>query len=611
METVISIFLSIIGTWSFTKPFAVIETAQIAGRMPCRTIIEEITAFAAVLTADLSESAIILVVLLLGLFLYHRKCSRKFSVSALIPGVLFAVLSLFVQCICVYGDLQNLFMNGPQMILSLLKIIGAIPVFYVLTDLCFSFFEISAYEEQDNRFARMIYGRRSFILPWIIILAAWLPYLVAFYPGFVPSDGLKQLNNFFGSGNFTDYHPAFSSMLMGWAMMLGRKLGSDNLGVFLYTGTQVLIVSASMAACFPMFKKLHTPLWLRRLTLSAFALISIWPNYAYSLLKDSLYMAMFLLLAIQLIRMLADPDEFFSRKRYWLVMVFSLSLMYLMRHEGSAYAVVIAMLILLKRLRPYLGKLLVILLIPLCIITTFNRVIRPALQIPDSPKREAFSIPFMQSALTAVRHEDELTADEVEQYERFFGDFEKVKKFCNLSNSDNLKHLFALYPDTGYILDYLKFWAELGAEYPLTYADAFFSGKNGYYAPGTMPYGGIYGWFGIEQETYVNKGLFDIRYSPRTEWLRNTLINLTDALPRLPFIGLFYDLGLNAWMLMIMVAFAIRKKRNIIPLLPCIISYVMVLFTPLNGFFRYMLPVLICLPACLADCISSGDVSSD
>ena len=215
----------------------------------------------------------------------------------------------------------------PQVIISLLKIIGYWPLFYTAVRAGFAALDERLDKPVSGTVTFQIFEKHSFILPLLIILLCWLPYTVAFYPGFVPSDGLKQLNNFFGSGNFTDNHPAFSSMLMGWAMMLGRKLGSDNLGIFIFTAPQMLIIAAVMASCFPLFRKLRTPLLLRKLTLAGFALIAIWPNYAFSLLKDSLYMAMILLFVIQLIRIILDADPFCDDLRNLILMTCSLCLM--------------------------------------------------------------------------------------------------------------------------------------------------------------------------------------------------------------------------------------------------------------------------------------------
>ena len=93
-------------------------------------------------------------------------------------------------------------------------------------------------------------------------------------------------------------------------MQLGRTLGSDNLGIFLFTGPQLLINALVIAGYFPLFKESKTPLHFRKLVLAYFSLIPIWPNYAYSLLKDSLYMAMILLFLLLMMRLIRDPEVF-------------------------------------------------------------------------------------------------------------------------------------------------------------------------------------------------------------------------------------------------------------------------------------------------------------
>ena len=100
----------------------------------------------------------------------------------------------------------------------------------------------------------------------------------------------------------------------------------------------------------------------------------------------------------------------------------------------------------------------------------------------------------------------------------------------------------------------------------------------------------------------MNKGLFDIRYAEGTAALRSVLINIADSLPRIPMTSLFYSLGLNAWIMIFCLMFLLRRKVRgvIIPLLPGLVTFIMLQNSAINGFFRYMLPLLITLPVCFS-----------
>ncbi len=602
MNTLLSLLFAFFAALAFGMPFEILNTAEIAARMPEGTVPEKISAFLPVFGERVYPQAILLFPLLFFVIraLMKRIHGRRFSLAALILALVYSGCLICGECGLACGTMASLFSNMPQCLMTGIRVIGFAPFFYLLTRAGFAAIDEMPAVGKLGRLPAFIFERHSFLLPLCIILVCWLPTIIAFYPGFVPSDGLKQLNNFFGSGNFTDNHPAFSSMLMGWAMKLGRRLGSDNLGLFLFTGSQALINALVMAACFPMFRRLKSPVWLRWLTLADFALVPIWSNYAYSLLKDSLYMAMILLFCLQLIAIILDAEDFCAKAGGLVLMTFSLTLMTLVRHEGQYVAALVFLtLFTLPGPRRQWKKLLPVLLIPLLIVNVFNRVIRPKLGIADAPAREALTMPFRQTAAVIIHDEESINEEQSAVLRELF-DYDKIASQFSVETADELKGLFDPWAEPERIAAYLKVWAELGLTHPLTYLDVFLSSNTRYYDPFAAPHRDIYGWYGIETETHVNKGLFDLHYDGRTAALRSVLTNLADACPRLPLISLFYSLGLNAWVLMFCLANLLRRNVRgvIIPLLPALITFVMLQNSAINGFFRYMLPMMITLPLC-------------
>ena len=601
-----AVLFAFLTSCAFSLPFEIIETAEIPVRMPAGTFAEKLTAFLPVLGGRMFPQGIVLFILFLLLYrtLLRRIGKKEFSPAALLTAALFTFCLLAGECADRYADLSPLFSNMPQVILSILKTAGYLVLFYTAVQAGFTALDERSDRPVSGTVTFLTFEKHSFILPLLIILLCWLPYLIAFFPGFVPSDGLKQLNNFFGSGNFTDNHPAFSSMLMGWAMMLGRKLGSDNLGIFIFTSPQMLICAAVMASCFPLFRELRTPVKLRKLTLASFALVPIWPNYAFSLLKDSLYMAMILLSVIHMIRIILDAGSFCKDPRNMILMSCALCLMMMVRHEGQYVGGVIFLtLFTLPGPRRQWKRLLPVILIPLIVINIFNRVIRPQLNIPDAPAWEALTMSIRQTSAIVVGMEDSLTEEESAVLHELF-EYEKIPAMYaeSFQNADALKGQFDPWAAPEAVMRYMKVWAGLGLKHPLTYLNVFLCSNTRYYDPFLDVHRDIYGWFGIEQQTYVNKGLFDIHYAARTAALRSVLINIADSLPRIPLTSLFYSLGMNAWMMIFCLAYLLRRKIRgvIIPLLPGLITFVLLQNSAINGFFRYMLPLLITLPVCFA-----------
>ena len=409
--------------------------------MPAGTLIEKVTAFAAVTSREMFPQAIFY--FLLFLFLYHgilgRIRCKPFSPAALAAAALFSFYLIAGECAVLTGDLGCLVQSGPQIMFTALKAAGCLCLFYVMVRFGFVLLDERTKGAISGKIFVNVFENHSFILPFLIIIVCWLPYLIAFYPGFVPSDGLKQLNNFFGSGNFTNNHPAFSTMLMGWAMTLGKKLGSDNLGLFLFTGSQTLINAAVMAACFPLFKELKTPFRLRILALADFAMLPVWPNYAYSLLKDSMYMAMILLFVIFLIRIIRDAEIICCRPGRLILMTTALCLMMLVRHEGQYVAAVIFLsLFAVPSVREQWKRLLPVLLVPLIMVNVFNRALLPRLGIDDPPAREALTMPFRQTSAVVLNDEESLTEEQSAVLHELFT-YEQIPDMCIVDSADYLK----------------------------------------------------------------------------------------------------------------------------------------------------------------------------
>lgn len=610
-----SLLLAFLTACAFSLPFELLDTAEIGVLMPGHTLLEELTAFLTVLGKRMYPQCILLFLLFLLLYrtLLAKIRNKHFSLSAFAAACLFTFYLLAGECGYAYKDLSVLYRTMPQCVISGLKIIGWLPLFYVVIRAGFAALDTRKDKEIKGNVYPYIFEKHSFLLPLLIILICWVPYIIAFYPGFVPSDGLKQLNNYFGSGNFTDHHPAFSSFLMGWAMRLGRKLGSDNLGIFLFTGPQTLVCAAVMAGCFPLFKDMKTPAQLRALSLISFALLPIWPNYAYSLLKDSSYMVLMLLFTILLIRLILNPEIFCLSFRNMALLTVTLALMMLVRHEGKYVAAVIFLLLFFQsEPRKQWKKLLPVILIPFCLIIVFDHVIRPSLNIQDAPFREAITMPIRQTSSIVVEREESLTEEEIRTLKIVF-DYERIPEMYLLAfdNADELKGLFDPWALKQSISDYLKLWIILGMKNPLSYLNVLFCSTVRYTDPFLGPYRDIYGWFGIEQAEYVNQGLFDISYASSTSALRSALINFSNALPQLPFTSLFYSLGLNVWCIIFCFIFLLRKKKPeiIIPLMPELLTFIIVHNSAINGFFRYMLPLLITFPLTAAWTMKQRDLS--
>ena len=78
-------------------------------------------------------------------------------------------------------------------------------------------------------------------------------------------------------------------MLLGGSIKLGRLLGSDNLGLFIYAIMQSITLASSLAYTISYLYKKKKSLILSFVLLMIYSLVPMFPFYAMSAVKDIAY----------------------------------------------------------------------------------------------------------------------------------------------------------------------------------------------------------------------------------------------------------------------------------------------------------------------------------
>ena len=169
----------------------------------------------------------------------------KFCPWSLVGALIFALCTVIGAHFAPFGKDVGGFGNR----MDLLKYL---PVFVVLT----AAYYLVLYFLLNRTYAKKIeapagkffqfYEKHVFLVSFLVIALAWIPYVITFYPGSVCFDGYFQLNQVAGVQPLTNKHPIMSTFILGFFFKLGR-LVNDNFGVFLYIMFQLLASSAIYA----------------------------------------------------------------------------------------------------------------------------------------------------------------------------------------------------------------------------------------------------------------------------------------------------------------------------------------------------------------------------
>lgn len=130
-----------------------------------------------------------------------------------------------------------------------------------------------------------------------------------FWPGSVDWDSWGQISQVIGVQEMTAHHTVLSTWLHGWLFRLGRALGSDNLGVFLYIVLQFLVCAWVFGQVTAFAARLGCSRGVQYAVTAFFALNPIWGAFIQTQVKDTLYTGLFVLFVLKTADLLLFPQE--------------------------------------------------------------------------------------------------------------------------------------------------------------------------------------------------------------------------------------------------------------------------------------------------------------
>lgn len=448
----------------------------------------------------------------------------------------------------------------------------------------------------------LVFEKHAFLIPFAILIICWLPYMIACFPGVVQWDGLRQLTNAFHLTGSDNSHPVFTTLLMGGAMKLGRLLGSDNLGIFFYVFPQMLIAAGITSYSIMEMKKMKSAYWLRWLTLGYFSLISLWPLYAVSMFKDTLFYIIFLVYIVLLINSLLLKDKFWKNKKNLLVLVIVLSLLELIRPNGIHIIILsmpLAVIAGWKKWKNYKGWICLALAIGIYL--CFNNIVVPALGVSQGRIQEAFCIPFQQTARYVKEYPKEVTEQEKQAISKVL-DYDVIAENYNPEFADPVKSLYNSEASSDDIAKYFKVWFEQFCKHPDVYFEATLNGSYGYFYPNKTEYREGLGAYEITYASEIYTGEFDLSMIPQLKGMRKVLENMSYIVRSIPIIGLLFSNGIYTWIILFCIVALLKqyKWNYIVPYIPTLIVILFCVASPVNAYIRYMRPVMVATPLLVA-----------
>lgn len=462
--------------------------------------------------------------------------------------------------------------------------------------------------EPTGRLELFLFQEHTFWGPFLFLLVLGLPWLIFYFPGTLHWDAYNQLWKSFRIIPMDGHHPVLISEYMGLCIRLGRALlHSDSFGFFLYTGPQFLCQCFVFSyACHVMSKK-RVPVPACWGALFYWGLHPLLPIWGYTMAKDSMCYISIALLVSVLVDICGEDKRKVTGYQTALFLI-SIAGITLSRHDGKyvvLFTIVCGILLCKKYWKLFLGGALVCLLL-----TGVERQYMSYYQIPAGEVGEMLSLPLQQTARYLREHFDEVTEEEAEVLQRgFMVSLNQVAASYNPNLSDPVKSAFVAHPDAEYLKEYFSVWFHQLLKHPGTYIQAFFNQNYGYFYPNKHNWGGDYfAAFYITDAEHLQDGYLDIQFAVKASGIRHILENTVYLFENTPILGLLLSAGMYVYVFIGEIVYLLVKKkwREFTILMPGIAVLLICLLSPVNGYLRYLLPIIATMPVTIGGCYAAG-----
>ena len=158
---------------------------------------------------------------------------------------------------------------------------------------------------------------------------------------------------------------------------------------------------------------------------------------------------------------------------------------------------------------------------------------------------------------------------------------------------------------------YFQAWLKGLFKRPGCYVQATLNNIYGYFYPDETSGYTQAGYYLITDDPVVDYGFFDIEFTNNWPEMRYFLERFSECMRRLPGIGLLYSSGTWSWMLIILSVFFItRKKWSLFYItVPFIVLLMVCCASPVNGYLRYILPLMASAPWLIALFVKAESVT--
>lgn len=535
----------------------------------------------------ISGNSIIFILIFIALYYFLKKViseenKQKFIVSSII-ALVFATIEIICTSINTDYTLNNILNKW-----NIINFAGYAILAWSLISSVYTIIEKHDLKLKDIKIKNieiLSTGKISFLINMALILIAWLPYFLRYYPGLLTSDSCTQVAQAIGRTALSSYHPVFHTTLISIFVNLGNAVFNNiNTGVAMYTIFQMIIMAMLFSIVLKYLAKKEVPTFIRIIVLLYYMFYPINGLFSVTMWKDILFAGIVPIFIIQCIELVFNTEEFLSKKKNIAIYIIVAVLTFLLRNNGI-YVIILSLPFILIVLRKYWKKILLIFASILVSYIAVNNVLFSMLNIQKGSVGEMLSIPLQQIARVEKYHREELEQETISQINNYFKCTNIGDKYNPIISDPVKAELNTDYFDENKV-EFIKLWLKLMKNYFKDYVESFISNSYGYYYPEAIH------WVANRTMEVNDMGL------EQTPIIQTKLIDFIIERRDIPLVSMCFSIGTAFWIVIICLGYKVYKKeyKNILIYLPIFILWLTLIASPVFCEYRYAYPIFTTLP---------------
>ncbi len=516
---------------------------------------------------------------------------KRLVICTLIVSILFSLFEVIGFSIDTTKSLDCIISSKTVFLNSIIKFIGIGTIIYVVILFLYEKAIPIINKREDKTIKLFNANKANFFILWGIIMLAWLPYFLKYCPAIITPDSLDQIYQTQGINVLTNHHPVFHTFIIGIGLNIGKLIGNYNVGVAIFTVSQMLTLSAIFAFTIYAMSKKNINNGIKIGTFIFFAFYPIFGMYSITIWKDIPFAIVMLLFILQLVDLIYNEKEFLNSKKKKIYLIISMILVIMFRNNGI-YVVLLTIPFLLWFYRKNFKKILIISVIPVIFYLLYTGPVFKIFNIKKGSVREALSIPLQQFVRVLKDRGSELTDKQKQSIYNFLPEDDIVELY-DPTLSDPVKACF----DDEYFnknkFEFITTWAGIVFGYPVEVVEAFLCNNYGY-------------WYPEASNWVVSRVIMENELGIKTtSMIENKALNFMDELidnRDIPVISFIFSIGFMFWIDLICVMYIIYKKeyKKLLIVIPIFAVWLTTIASPVFCEYRYVFSLVVTLPVIIA-----------